>query len=133
EHRLGPGQELLLPGVDQGRVDPELGGQLVDRPVTPDGGQGDLGLERRRVGLPLRHRTTSGNRQSSLTGGPKSGVHYSPSTTTTTWRGSPSCCGRRRGSRLRPDPEGLLQLARHLLNCARNWPRPWEANVIRVA
>jgi hypothetical protein len=58
EDPLGPGQELLLPAVDQGRVDLELPGQLVGRAIPLEGGQGDLGLERRRVDLPLaRHRT----------------------------------------------------------------------------
>src|SRR5205823_4985298 len=71
-----PGQQPLLPVVDEGGVNAELGGDLVDRPVPSDGGQGDLRLERRRVTLPLRHRTTSRSRRSSLTGGPKSGVHY---------------------------------------------------------
>ena len=50
---LGPGQELLLPAVDQRRVDAVVPGQLVDRAVPLEGGQGDLGLERRRVDLPL--------------------------------------------------------------------------------
>ena len=54
----------------------ELGGQLVNCLVALQGGQGDLGLERRRVLLPLRHRTTSRTRRYSLPGGPKSGVHY---------------------------------------------------------
>ena len=53
---LGSGQELLLPVVDQGRVDAELGGYLVDCLVTLESGQCDLGLERRRVTLSLtRH------------------------------------------------------------------------------
>jgi len=50
---FGPGQELLFPGMDQGRVDPEVAGQFVDRPVATEGGQGDLGPERRRVLLAL--------------------------------------------------------------------------------
>ena len=45
---LGPGEELLLPAVDEGRVDPEVAGQLVDGAVPLEGGQGDLGLERRK-------------------------------------------------------------------------------------
>ena len=53
EDRLGPGEQLLLPAVDQGRVDPELAGQFVDGAVPLEGGQGHLGLERRRVLLPL--------------------------------------------------------------------------------
>src|SRR5581483_5102836 len=72
-----PGKELLLPVVDEGGVDAELGGHLVDGLVALEGGQGDLGLEGRRVLLPLRHRTTSRTSRYSLTGGPKSGVHYS--------------------------------------------------------
>ena len=53
EDALGPGQELLLPAVDQRRVDAVVPGQLVDRLVPLERGQGDLGLERRRVVLPL--------------------------------------------------------------------------------
>ncbi len=53
EELLGPGQERLLPGVDERRVDIELPGQLVDGTVPLGGGQGDPGLERRRVDLPL--------------------------------------------------------------------------------
>src|SRR4029453_13087281 len=53
EDLVGPGEQLLLPGVDQGRVDPVLAGQLVDGPVSLEGGQGHLGLERRRVLFPL--------------------------------------------------------------------------------
>src|SRR3954470_6339337 len=53
EEALGPGQELLLPAVDECRVDAVVPGQLVDRAVPLQGGQGDLGLERRRVDLPL--------------------------------------------------------------------------------
>jgi hypothetical protein len=53
EDRLGPGEQLLLPGVDLRRVDVVLAGQLVDRPVGFVGGQGDLGLEPRRMNLPL--------------------------------------------------------------------------------
>src|SRR5581483_9726265 len=70
-----PGKELLLPVVDEGGVDAELGGHLVDGLVALEG---DLGLEGRRVLLPLRHRTTSRTSRYSLTGGPKSGVHYKP-------------------------------------------------------
>jgi hypothetical protein len=51
-----------------------LGGHLVDGLVPLEGRQGDLGLEYRRVLLPLRYRTTSRSHQGSLTGGPKSGV-----------------------------------------------------------
>src|SRR5436305_1037256 len=76
EHGPRPGQQPLLPVVDQRRVVAELGGHLVDRLVPLQGGQGAPGLERRRVLLPLRHRTTSGTAGSSLPGGPKSGVHY---------------------------------------------------------
>ena len=53
EDALRPGQELLLPAVDERRVDAVVPGQLVDRPVPLEGGQGDLGLERRRMDLPL--------------------------------------------------------------------------------
>src|SRR5271166_4824792 len=42
EHRPGPGQQLLLPAVDQGRVDPEVAGQFVDGAVALDRRQGDL-------------------------------------------------------------------------------------------
>ena len=49
EDLVGPGEELLLPGVDRGRVDPLLARQFVDSAVSLEGGQGDLGLERRRV------------------------------------------------------------------------------------
>jgi hypothetical protein len=50
---VGPGEQLLLPGVDQGRVDPVLTRQLIDGAITLEGCEGDLGLERRRVLLPL--------------------------------------------------------------------------------
>jgi hypothetical protein len=53
EEVLGVGQELFLPGVDQGRVDLVLGGQCADRLVAAQGRQGHLNLERRRVRLPL--------------------------------------------------------------------------------
>src|SRR5262245_61523366 len=53
EDRLRPGEELLLPGMDLRRVDIVLAGQLVDRPVGFVGRQGDLGLEPRRMNLPL--------------------------------------------------------------------------------
>ena len=53
EHRLGAGHQLLLPAVDQRRMDPEMAGQLVDGAVALDRRQGDLGLERRRVLLPF--------------------------------------------------------------------------------
>jgi hypothetical protein len=46
---------LFLPGMDQGRVDPVVGCQLIHRHVAPQCRQGDLGLERRRVTLPLAH------------------------------------------------------------------------------
>src|SRR5512135_552825 len=60
EDRLGPGDQLLLPAVDQRRVDAVVTGQFVDGAVPLVGGQGDLGLERRRVDLPLRrHRYPS--------------------------------------------------------------------------
>jgi hypothetical protein len=49
----GPLEQLLLPGVNEGRVDVVLPGQFVDRAVALQSGQGDLGLERRRVFLPL--------------------------------------------------------------------------------
>src|SRR3954471_18005926 len=58
EEALGPGQELLLPAVDERRVEAVVAGQVVDRPVPLEGGQGDQGLERRRMDLPLTcHRT----------------------------------------------------------------------------
>src|SRR5262245_46559219 len=53
EDLVRPGQELLLPGVDQGRVDPILARQLVDRLVALDGGQGHLRFEGRRVLFPF--------------------------------------------------------------------------------
>jgi hypothetical protein len=48
-----PGEQLLLPGVDLRGVDVVLTGELVDRPVGFVGGQGDLGLEPRRMNLSL--------------------------------------------------------------------------------
>src|SRR5262249_18638285 len=53
EDLVGPGQQLLLPGVDEGGVGAVLARQLVYGPVPLEGGEGDLGLERRRVLLPL--------------------------------------------------------------------------------
>src|SRR5512135_2429297 len=51
-----PGDQLLLPGVDQRRRDAVVTGQLVDRAVPLVGGQGDLGLEGPPMDLPLaRH------------------------------------------------------------------------------
>src|SRR5207302_2853544 len=71
------GQELLAPGVDVGRVDAEVGGQLVDGPVALQRRQGDLSLERRRVPLSLAfHRYPFLAHRCSLTGGPVFGVHY---------------------------------------------------------
>jgi len=51
EGAFGPGDQRLLPGVDEGRVDAELPGQLVDGAVAADRGQSDLGLEGGRVVL----------------------------------------------------------------------------------
>src|SRR4051795_9712954 len=79
EDRLGPGQQLLLPGVDQGGVDLVLAGQLGHRLVTLDGRQGYLRLERRRVRLPLLacHLPLLWTTQlSSLIGCPVFGVHF---------------------------------------------------------
>ena len=53
EDPLGTGQQLLLSAVDQRRMDLELPGQLVGRAIPLEGGQGDPGLECRRVDLPL--------------------------------------------------------------------------------
>src|SRR5437762_13925389 len=53
EDLVGPGEQLLLPAVDQGRVDPVLAGQLVDGLVPLERRQGHLSLESRRVLLPL--------------------------------------------------------------------------------
>ncbi len=39
--------------MDERRVDAVVPGQLVDRAVPLEGGQGNLGLERRRANLPL--------------------------------------------------------------------------------
>jgi len=44
EDRLGPGEQLLLPGVDLRRVDIVLAGQLVDRPVGFVGARATLAL-----------------------------------------------------------------------------------------
>src|SRR6266446_9757780 len=78
EQVLGAGQELLLPGVDQGGVDGVLAGQLVDRLVPLEGRQGHLRLEHRCVSLPLTsHRCPlSWTAFSSLVGCPVFGVHY---------------------------------------------------------
>ena len=46
EHRLGPGEQVLLPTVDQRRVDAVVPGQLVDGLVPLVSGQCDLRLER---------------------------------------------------------------------------------------
>ena len=46
EEPLGPGQEVLLPAVDERRVDAVVPGQIVDRPVPLVSGQGDLRLVR---------------------------------------------------------------------------------------
>src|SRR5207249_8893620 len=53
EDHLSPGEQLLLPGVDLRGVDVVLAGQLVDRTVSFVGRQGNLGLEPRRMNLPL--------------------------------------------------------------------------------
>ena len=53
EDAFRSGQELFLPAVDQRRVDAVVPDQFVDRPVPLEGSQGDLGLERRRMDLPL--------------------------------------------------------------------------------
>src|SRR5207244_2861318 len=53
EHRLDPGEEVLLPAVAQRRVAAVVPGQFVDRAVAFERRQGDLGLERRRVLLPF--------------------------------------------------------------------------------
>src|SRR2546423_2482125 len=78
EQLLGAGQELLLPGVDQGGVDAVLAGQFVDRPVPLEGRQSHLSLERRCMSLPLTcHRfPLSWTAFSSLVGCPVFGVHY---------------------------------------------------------
>src|SRR5437870_4293527 len=78
EQALGAGQEVLLPGVDQGGVDGVLAGQLVDRLVPLERRQGHLGLERCRMSLPLTsHRfPLSWTAISSLVGCPVFGVHY---------------------------------------------------------
>src|SRR5436305_5486841 len=81
EEVLGPSEELLLPGVDQGRVDLVLAGQFVHRLVPLQRRQGHLRLERRRVLLPLAcHRSPlswTAGQYSSLIGSPVFGVHYS--------------------------------------------------------
>src|SRR5271166_5102519 len=78
EEVLGAGQELLLPGMDQGGVNGVLAGQLVDRLVPLERRQGHLGLERCRMSLPLTcHRfPLSWTAVSSLVGCPVFGVHY---------------------------------------------------------
>ena len=53
EDLVSAGEQLLLPGVDESRVDAVLAGQLVDGSIPLKGSQGDLGLERRRVLLAL--------------------------------------------------------------------------------
>src|SRR3982751_5079129 len=54
------GEQLLLPGVDQRRVDAVMTRQLVDSAVALVRGQSDLGLEGPPVDLPLaRHRFPS--------------------------------------------------------------------------
>src|SRR5207248_10390633 len=56
EHLLRSCKQMLLPAVNQRRMDAELAGQFVDRPIALEGRQGDLRLEGRRVRLPLtRH------------------------------------------------------------------------------
>ena len=53
EDSLGAGEQLLLPGVDELRMDAVVPGQFVDGSVSIVGSQGDLGLEPRRVDLSL--------------------------------------------------------------------------------
>src|SRR3954452_9282996 len=48
-----PDEQLLLPGVNQRRVDAVMTRQLVDRAVALVRGQGDLGLEGPPMDLPL--------------------------------------------------------------------------------
>src|SRR5271166_2562891 len=71
-------EQQFFPTVDERRVDPELTGQFVDGLVTLEGSQGDLGLERCCVVLPLTcHRfPLSWATSTSLAGGPVFGVHY---------------------------------------------------------
>src|SRR5450432_2410312 len=52
EESLGPGEEVLLPAMDERWVDAVVPGQLVDRLVPLVSGQCDLRLERSRVDLP---------------------------------------------------------------------------------
>jgi hypothetical protein len=60
EEPLGPGHQVLLPAVDERRVDGVMAGQFIDRLVSLESSQCDLGLERCRVDLPLlRHRSPS--------------------------------------------------------------------------
>jgi hypothetical protein len=53
EHLLRSCQQVLLPAVNQRRVDAELTGRLVDRPISLECRQGDLRLEGRGVRLPF--------------------------------------------------------------------------------
>src|SRR5262249_14943912 len=78
EEILRTGEQLLLPGVDQGGVDAVLAGQFVQRSVLPQRCQGHLRLERRRRSLPLAHHRFPFPSQptSSLIGCPVFGVHY---------------------------------------------------------
>src|SRR5262249_37116375 len=56
EQLLGVADELLLPGVDQGRMHAMQARQFADRLVAFERRQRHLGLERRRMGFPLpRH------------------------------------------------------------------------------
>ena len=77
EERLGPGEQLLLPAVDQGRVDAELAGQLVDgrSPLRAARATWALNAAVWIFRLPAIASPFLGH-QSSLAGGPVFGVHY---------------------------------------------------------
>src|SRR5262249_47329225 len=77
EERLGSGEEVLLPAVDQGRGAGVVGRQFVDGAIALECGQCDLDLEGGRVLLALAcHEYPFPGPQSSLLSGPVFGVHY---------------------------------------------------------